>query len=195
MAAEPRDGVSTWSSPESPASSPDESESTSPSHCWPRACAVQRGALHTCGGCWGHRSVMLPGKPSHVGEEARSLRWTHPCLFPADLRGGASRGSPLRAGCSARGARGRGKVGLGGQADGEGRRAPSQAWQRLRGQWVGQQEQGSFLCHKRRHFTFIFVKNGVKFVSISTMVQVDPAAGRLDYLGFALVYYALWSVW
>lgn len=59
---------------------------------------------------------------------------------------------------------------------------------------MGQQEQGSFLCHKWRDFTFIFVKNGVKFVSISTMVQVDPAAGRLDYLGFALVYYALWSL-
>lgn len=91
--------------------------------------------------------------------------------------------------------KGQGQGGAGGQADGGGRRAPSQAWQRLGGQWVGRQEQGSFPCHKWRDFTFKFVKNGVKFVSISTIVQVDPAAGRLDYLGFTLVYYALWSVW
>lgn len=57
-----------------------------------------------------------------------------------------------------------------------------------------QQEQHCFLCRKWRDFTFIFVQNGVKFVSISTMVQVDPAAGRLDYLGLTLVYYALWFV-
>ena len=86
-------------------------------------------------------------------------------------------------------------MGAGGQVDGGGRRAPSRAWQRLGGQCVGWQEQGSFLCHKWRDFTFIFVKNRVKYVSISTMVQVDPAAERLDYLGFALVYYALWCVW
>lgn len=77
---------------------------------------------HACGRCWGHRSVMPPGKPSHVDEEARNLGWISPLPFCC---------RPEKAEEPAKGApspgrmqypRGRGEAGLGGrQMEGAGR--------------------------------------------------------------------------